>query len=124
MTLPSTASRPVDPSEAEPHDLSEIAASDFASEVALLTGGNDKHYAVALAAGLVRQGVRVDFVASSDLDCAEVHVPGIRFLNLRGDQREDVALIRKVVRILTYYGRLVVYAATCRPKVLHILWNN
>ena len=102
MTLQIPRAGLVDPSEAEPHTLSDVGASDRATEVALLTGGNDKHYAVALAAGLVRQGVRVDFVASTDLDCPEVHVPGIRFLNLRGDQREDVPLIRKMVRILTY----------------------
>jgi D-inositol-3-phosphate glycosyltransferase len=98
--------------------------TEYTCHVGLLTGGNDKHYAVALASALVGSGVRVDFVASTDLDCPEVHVAGIQFLNLRGDQREDVAYTRKAIRLLTYYARLVAYAAICKPKVFHILWNN
>ena len=31
---------------------------------------------------------------------------------------------RKVLRLLTYYGRLLRYAATAKPKVFHLLWNN
>src|SRR5262245_51028670 len=94
------------------------------THVALLTGGTDKHYAVALAVALAGAGVAVDFIGSTDLDCAEVHTPGIRFLNLRGDQREDVSYGRKAWRVLLYYCRLLAYAAVCKPKVLHILWNN
>jgi D-inositol-3-phosphate glycosyltransferase len=102
----------------------EAGPVQYVAHVALLTGGNDKHYAVALASALVRTGVTVDFVASTDLDCPEVHVPGITFLNLRGDQREGVPYFRKVMRVLKYYGELVRYAAVCKPKVFHILWNN
>ena len=102
----------------------EADAAPGASHVALLTGGNDKHYAVGLASALVGAGVAVDFVASSDLDCPEVRVRGITFLDLRGDQREDVSFGRKVIRILAYYRRLIAYVAVCRPKLLHILWNN
>jgi D-inositol-3-phosphate glycosyltransferase len=99
-------------------------SSERTARVGLLTGGTDKHYAVALAMALAGTGVAVDFVASTDLDCAEVHTPGIAFLNLRGDQREDVSYARKALRVLVYYARLVTYAAVCKPKVLHILWNN
>jgi glycosyltransferase involved in cell wall biosynthesis len=43
---------------------------------------------------------------------------------LRGDQSVDAGLLRKVFRVLAYYGRLLAYAATAKPKVFHILWNN
>jgi len=99
-------------------------SADRPTRVALLTGGTDKHYAVALAVALAGAGVAVDFIGSTDLDCAEVHTPGIRFLNLRGDQREDVAYAQKAARVLFYYARLLAYAAVCKPKVFHILWNN
>ncbi len=46
------------------------------------------------------------------------------FLNLRGDQREDVAVARKAIRLLAYYARLVRYVAVAKPRILHILWNN
>src|SRR4030095_14851817 len=48
----------------------------------------------------------------------------IRFRNLRGDQRPDVSLPSKMRRVLIYYARLILYAATSKPKLFHILWNN
>jgi D-inositol-3-phosphate glycosyltransferase len=64
-------------------------------------------------------------IGSDDLDSPEFHGrPGLRFLNLRGDQRTKVGLIHKVVRVLSYYAQLIAYAATAKPKIFHILWNN
>jgi glycosyltransferase involved in cell wall biosynthesis len=59
------------------------------------------------------------------VDSPELHSkPEVRFLNLRGDQREDAPFFQKVVRVLKYYARLIGYAGTCRPRIFHILWNN
>ena len=72
----------------------------FAS-VALLTGGSDKPYALGLATALASQGLAVDFIASDELDCAEVHaISDLKFLDLRGDQREDVPFLGKLKRVL------------------------
>jgi D-inositol-3-phosphate glycosyltransferase len=93
--------------------------------VALLTGGDDKSYALGLASALVGKGVSVDFIGSDKVDAPELHnTPLINFLNLRGDQRENVSIPKKVLRILAYYGRLIRYAASARPPIFHILWNN
>src|ERR1051326_4784347 len=95
------------------------------ADVGLLTGGSDKPYALGLAAGLTAQKLRVDFVGSDELDCAQIReLPGLKFLNLRGDQRNNVALIPKMIRIARYYARLLRYAASATAPVLHILWNN
>jgi D-inositol-3-phosphate glycosyltransferase len=92
---------------------------------ALLTGGSDKPYALGLASALARQGVAIEFVGSDELDCPQVHaIAGLRFLNLRGDQREDVSLSAKLIRVAKYYGRLASYVATTKTRILHILWNN
>jgi len=50
--------------------------------------------------------------------------PRVNFLNLRGDQEPEASPVTKVRRVLSYYFRLVHYAATARPKLFHILWNN
>lgn len=93
--------------------------------VALLTGGSDKPYALGLVSALAHADVKVEFIGSDELDCPDVRtLPHVRFLNLRGDQRESAALGTKVVRILTYYLRLLRYAARAEPPILHILWNN
>jgi D-inositol-3-phosphate glycosyltransferase len=95
------------------------------SKIALLTGGRDKPYALGMASALSAHGIFLDFIGSDVLDVSELRrLESLNFLNLRGDLRMDVSLLKKVIRILTYYLRLACYAATARPKIFHILWNN
>lgn len=93
--------------------------------VALLTGGSDRPYVYGLATALMSKGVPFDLIGSDELDFPELRgVPGVKFLNLRGDMRPDVSARKKVLRIMKYYARLLWYAVKARPKVFHILWNN
>jgi D-inositol-3-phosphate glycosyltransferase len=107
---------------------SEDKAGDFAtgsSQVAVLTGGHDRPYALGFAATLISQGVPFDFIASDELDDPVLRrSPLVRFLNLRKQMSSDVSVVRKIVRLLLYYWRLFAYATTAKPKVFHILWNN
>lgn len=94
-------------------------------QVGLLTGGIDKPYAFGLAMALVAKGMRVEFIGSDEIDSPELHTnPRLKFLNLRGNQRDDASFLTKVRRILTYYVRLIRYAALTKSQVFHILWNN
>lgn len=94
-------------------------------EVGLLTGGDDRPYALGLSLALADAGIMIDFVGSDGLDAPELHASKlIRFLNLRGDQSANVPLPQKMVRLARYYLRLARYAFTARPRVFHILWNN
>jgi len=94
-------------------------------DVALLTGGSDKPYALGIAAALSSAKVAVDFIGSDELDLRELHnLPKLRFLNLRGDQSPETNFSRKIARLARYYWRLISYATTARPQVFHILWNN
>ena len=93
--------------------------------VSLLTGGGDKPYALGMGIALTSAGIHVDFIGSDDLSVPELlrnHL--VNFLNLRGDQRHDAKPALKILRVLRYYVRLVAYAASAKPKLFHILWNN
>ena len=104
---------------------SRTHAPSARAEVALLTGGGDRPYALGLASTLISQGVPFDFIGSDEVDGPELHKsPLVRFLNLRGDMRPSASVTRKVLRVLTYYGRLLRYATVATPKVFHVLWNN
>ena len=93
--------------------------------MSLLTGGGDKPYAFGLATELISKGAVLDLIASDELDCPEFHgKSGVRFLNLRGDQRPDTSFVRKISRVLVYYAKLIRYAPTAEPKIFHVLWNN
>src|SRR5689334_15806387 len=76
-------------------------------EIALLTGGGDKPYALGIALALSAHRVPIDFIGSDDLDVPELQcIPSLNFLNLRGDSASNAGLLRKVIRILVYYCRL------------------
>jgi D-inositol-3-phosphate glycosyltransferase len=93
--------------------------------VALLTGGGDRPYVFGLATELLAKGAAVDLIGSDELDCPEYRGnPRLNFLNLRGNQRRDAGFVEKVSRICKYYASLVHYAATAKPRIFHILWNN
>jgi D-inositol-3-phosphate glycosyltransferase len=93
--------------------------------VTLLTGGGDRPYAFGLATELISKGAALDLIASDELDCPDLNgAPGVNFLNLRGDQRPDASLGKKITRVLMYYAKLIRYAPTAKPKIFHILWNN
>lgn len=93
--------------------------------VALLTGGGDRPYAFGLATALLSRGIRLDLIASDEIDSPEFHgKPDVNFLNLRGGQQPGASIPVKVLRVLRYYARLVRYAAMAKPRIFHILWNN
>jgi glycosyltransferase involved in cell wall biosynthesis len=94
-------------------------------KVALLTGGANKPYALGLASALKAEGLLLDFIGSDTVSAPELHgTAQINFFNLRGDQSPAATFPRKALRLLTYYARLVRYAAVAEPRVFHILWNN
>ncbi|HUC83859.1 MAG TPA: glycosyltransferase family 4 protein [Candidatus Acidoferrales bacterium] len=99
--------------------------NDEESQISLLTAGRDRPYALGLAAALAAAGKHFDFVGSNEVDGPELHEsPRIHFLNLRGDQSLNAGVLQKIIRVLAYYGRLIRYAFTARPRIFHILWNN
>jgi len=94
-------------------------------QVALLTGGGDRPYVFGLATSLMSKGAVLDLIGSDQLDCPEFRDnPNLRFMNLRGDQRSDASLLKKIFRLSMYYAKLICYSVTAKPKVFHILWNN
>lgn len=93
-------------------------------EVALLTGGQDPHYAFGLAMALIAKGVGLDVIGSDLVDGPEMHsAPQLRFLNLYGSKQE-ASVASKIKRVLLSYVRLIRYAAAANPRIFHILWNN
>jgi D-inositol-3-phosphate glycosyltransferase len=108
----------------EVRDL-RASASPQGISVALLTGAADRPYAFGLATALISKGAVLDLIGSDGLDDPGFRgKPEVNFLNLRGCQRTDVSFTRKLLRVLAYYVKLVRYAASARPKIFHILWNN
>src|SRR5215470_15075754 len=91
---------------------------------AVLTGCQDRHYALGLAMALASKGATVDIIGSDEIDSPELHAtPNLRFLNFRRGQNESSRFALKLWKLLVYYAKLVRYAAHSQPKIFHILWN-
>jgi len=94
-------------------------------KVSLLTGGSDRPYVYGLTDGLLSKNATLDIIGSDELNDPEIYnKPGVNFLNLRGDQRPGANFRIKIARITSYYAKLIRYAATAKPRIFHILWNN
>jgi len=93
-------------------------------DVALLTGGQDRHYAVGLGTALMEQNITLDVIGSDEIDGPEfqgnLHVS---LRNLHGSQH-SASVVRRITRILVFYARMLRYTATAKPRIFHILWNN
>lgn len=106
------------------HTANLISGADHIA-VALLTGGSDRPYVFGLTTSLMSKVASIDLIGSDELDTPEFRTnSAVTFLNLRGSQRPDSSIVKKVWRITLYYARLIIYAATAKPKIFHILWNN
>jgi glycosyltransferase involved in cell wall biosynthesis len=94
-------------------------------EVALLTGCQDKSYAVGLAMAVSSKRVRTDVVGNDRVDSHEYHTtPDLKFLNLGGIQDDDASFLSKLRSLLNYYARLIRYVTFGAPRILHVLWNS
>jgi len=106
-----------------PKEASPWAQGDL--EVALLTGGQDRSYALGLAMALSSKGMRMDVIGNDGMDSAEFHTtPNLTFLNLGGIQQPKARFLKKLSQVLQYYVRLVRYVSIAKPRLVHILWNG
>lgn len=95
------------------------------TEVALLTGGDDKPYVFGLVSALVSTDTALELLASDELDLPEFrNRPQITLLNLWGDLRPETTFAAKLSKVSKYYLKLIHYAARAKPRIFHILWNN
>jgi D-inositol-3-phosphate glycosyltransferase len=94
-------------------------------EVAVLTGGFDKPYVFGLTTELASRGMHLEVIGSDEVDFPEMHTTtGLTFLNFLSGGPKDRNVVGKMWRILIYYAQLLRYAATAKPRIFHILWNN
>jgi glycosyltransferase involved in cell wall biosynthesis len=108
-------------------DVAQNGAATPACEIAvgLLTGGFDRPYAFGLAMALVARGALLDVVGSKEVDSPEMHTtPRLNFLELHSDPRQKISLATKLGRLVIFYLQLFRYAASAKPTIFHILWNN
>jgi D-inositol-3-phosphate glycosyltransferase len=92
-------------------------------KVALLTAGQDQHYALGLLGTLQGKPVHIEFIGNDVMATSEVVRTGhVDFYNLVGNQDSDISIRQKALRVLRYYARLIIYAAHTDARLFHILW--
>ena len=92
-------------------------------KAALLTGGKDAHYVLGLLPELAVRGVQVALIGDDELaNAKDVRSGQVEFRNLVGSLSPDDGLVAKGWRVLSYYGRLLAFAAHTDARLFHILW--
>ena len=92
-------------------------------KVALLTGGKDPHYARGLLRELAAKGVHVALIGHGELaGCEGAAHERVEVHDLIGNRNPADGLMAKAWRVLSYYGRLLAFAARTDTKLFHILW--
>lgn len=93
-------------------------------KIALLTGCRDKHYAFGLITALLAKGLGLDVIGSGEIDSPDLHrSPRLNFLGFETWPARSAGFVKKALRVLDYYARLLPYAAASEAKIFHILWN-
>ena len=94
-------------------------------KVSLLNAPDFKSYSLSMLQALALKGVRIDLIGNADIGTAKVvGDKNVNYLNLRGDENPAASTIRKLNRILKYYFRLVIYAATTDSSLFHMQAHN
>jgi D-inositol-3-phosphate glycosyltransferase len=94
-------------------------------EIGLFTGGRDRPYAFGLVKALMSEGLCLHVVGGDELDASEIQAnSNLKFIDLHGTSRPDAGHLRKALRVLFYYARVIPYSAVAKPKIFHILWNG
>jgi len=93
-------------------------------QVALFTGGIDKHYACGLSRSLAMSGTSVQMICSSEMITEEVrYFPGVSCLSLYETFPAKANRFRKLLAVLRVYLRFFFYAIGSDAPIFHILWN-
>lgn len=102
-----------------------VRKADDSNEIriALLTAGKDQHYALGLLGALQKKLAPIECIGNDVMAASEVVRTGyVDFYNLVGNQDATVSRGQKVLRVLQYYARLILYATRTDAKLFHILW--
>ncbi|MFC1731939.1 glycosyltransferase family 4 protein [candidate division KSB1 bacterium] len=89
--------------------------------ICIIANGFQVDYTTNLINSLPRYADKIDFIGS-DLFPEDKINSTINFLNLRGDQSEDVSVYKKFIRVIKYYRKLFIYGIKYKPDVIHIQW--
>src|SRR5689334_1348981 len=88
--------------------------------VTLLSHGFNAEYEIGFANGLALNGVDV-VLLGSDNTLTERARPGVRVLNVRGQQSPKRSVIAKLLNMLRYFGAYLGFLAKRRGHPVHVI---
>lgn len=94
-------------------------------KISLLTGGFDKPYVFGLTTALAQQNISVEVIGNKLVECPQMHsLSQLRFRHFYWDARSNLSRTAYILQILSFYIRIIRYAAGNTPGLFHLLWNN
>jgi glycosyltransferase involved in cell wall biosynthesis len=90
-------------------------------KITIIANGFQEDYIINLVNSLALKGIEVDLIGSSFYNRNKINPP-INFLCFRGDNNDKASLLRKVLRIIKYYFRLIIYLMKTKSEIIHVQW--
>ncbi|MBN1597542.1 MAG: glycosyltransferase family 4 protein [Bacteroidales bacterium] len=92
-------------------------------KVCIIANDFQEEYTVNLINSMIDYGIDVDFIGSGIYPLQKINKK-VNFLNLRGDcnPSDNTIILKKAVRMLRYYLRLIIYISKTKTKLIHIQW--
>lgn len=90
-------------------------------KVILISNGFQPDYTVNFVNALSRQVDKLVLIGS-DIYHQKDFSPDIEYVNLRGNQDENVTFLKKLFRITSYYWKLVFYVLFSKIERVHFMW--
>ena len=85
----------------------------------------EKHYQASLTYALLKQDIQLDLICSTELEnFLKIDSSNLNVLNLRGSGDTKANLLQKIIRVIRFYIRLVLYTIRTDSKIFHIQWDN
>jgi glycosyltransferase involved in cell wall biosynthesis len=95
-------------------------------KITLIKGGvGDTYYELGLLSGLVTKDIIVDFIGSERDVLKHTDIlkhKNVTFRDYRGELSSRAKLLHKVLGILRYYARLLLYALKTNSRIFHVQW--
>jgi D-inositol-3-phosphate glycosyltransferase len=94
-------------------------------KINIIQAGGEPDYLFGLLNGLSKiRGLEVQVVGSDKTEKCCSEYKNIKHLNIRGNQDTNSSIVNKIFRIISYYSKLILFAAKTDADIFHIQWLN
>lgn len=101
-------------------------SAGLCERVTYLSGrGVNRHYELGLLGGLSDLHIEMDVIGTTIIgDAPLLKSENIRYYDFFGDRSADASIARKILRVISFYVKLIAYIPKSESRLFHLQWTN